>query len=116
MVSCKVWVNFFNYPENRKDLINLVCSYFQANEERNSFKTPLIIKRGENSWRVPIKAIDNPALSNHKEAVNRLISYSAMPNEAPVIVAKGTEVLLLLIYAFAHLGSALIFIYSVPFD
>ena len=36
------WANFFNNPANKKDLIKLVCSYFQTDE--------LIRNRDESIW------------------------------------------------------------------
>ena len=44
------WVNFFINPENKKDLIKPVCSYFQTDDCRNLFEILLIVSSGENIW------------------------------------------------------------------
>ena len=48
MLSVIDWANFLNNPENKKDLLNLVCSNFQTDECRNLSVFPLIINSGEN--------------------------------------------------------------------
>ena len=92
MLSGIEWAKFID----KKDLIKLVCSYFQTDECRNLFDIPLSINSGENIWSIITKEAT--------EVLPRSIGltfYELINNEAAVIFAKDAGIFLLLIY---HLG------------
>ena len=67
------WANVFNNPENKKDLITLVCSYFQKDEGRNLFEIPLIVNSGENTRRInPLSANPTKWSNTLKQFVGKL--------------------------------------------
>ena len=59
------WANVFNNLENKKDLIQLVWSYFQTNEGRDLFETLLIIN---SIWSITKETIEVLTMPNHEEA------------------------------------------------
>ena len=67
------WANVFNNPENKKDLITLVCSYFQKDEGRSLFEIPLIVNSGENTRRINLLSANPTKWSNTlKQFVGKL--------------------------------------------
>lgn len=48
MLNGKDQVNFFKNRKNKKELIKLVCSYFQEDEDKALFQIPFIINSSEN--------------------------------------------------------------------
>lgn len=88
LLSVIDWANFFNNPKNKKDLIKLVCSYFQTDQYTNLFEIPLIINIGENTYSITKEKIEVSLISNHEEDDTRFIFDTEMSNEAAVIVAQ----------------------------
>ena len=87
LLSVIDWANFFNNPKNKKDLIKLVCSYFQTDQYTNLFEIPLIINIGENTYSITKEKIELLPISNHEDDT-RFIFDTEMSNEAAVIVAQ----------------------------
>ena len=73
-------IGWTSSPENKKDLIKLVCPYFQTDEGRHLFE---ILLSGKNTWRIT---------KNKTELILRV----KMNNEAVFIVAKDADMFLLL--------------------
>ena len=88
MVSGSDWGNYFNNSENKKDLITLVCSYFQTDENKVLFEIPLIINNGENALGITKETIKNFITLKNHEAEKRLIFRAGISNEVAVIVVK----------------------------
>ena len=63
----------------------------------------MIIISGENKWGITKETSEVLPISNQEETNTRLIFHVAMSSEAAVIVAKGTDVFLLLAYALAQI-------------
>ena len=80
--------NFFNNLEIKKDLVKLVCSYFQIDDCRNLFEFPLIISSGENIWNIAKETIEVLPISNHEKAETKLIFHAGKNNKAAVTVIK----------------------------
>ena len=75
-----IGIGWTSNPENKKDLIKLVCPYFQTDEGRNLFE---ILLSSKNTWRIT---------KNKTELILRV----KMNNEAVFIVAKDADMFLLL--------------------
>ena len=65
-------IDWANNPENKKDLIKLVCSHFQTDEGRNLFAILLIISRGKNAWKISKDKTEVFQISKHEEASTKL--------------------------------------------
>ena len=89
--------------ENKEDLISLACSYYKYEEGGKLFKVPLLINSGEKTWKITRSTIETFPRCNHEEADTRLILLHAAMSKSPaVIVAKDTDVFLLLAYAVCY--------------
>ena len=97
----KSWKHSF-IGENKEDLISLACSYYKSEEGRKLFKVPLLINSGEKTWKITRGTIETFPQCNHEEADTRLILHAAMSKSPAVIVAKDTDVFLLLAYAVCY--------------
>ena len=75
-----IGIGWTSNPENKKDLITLVCPYVQTDEGRHLFE---ILLSGKNTWRIT---------KNKTELILRV----KMNNEAVFIVAKDADMFLLL--------------------
>ena len=51
-------IDWLNNPENKQDLIKLVYSCLQTDEDRNLFAILLVIISGENTWRTTEEKIE----------------------------------------------------------
>ena len=102
MLGGKEWEEFFNNGENKEDLISLVCTYYKSEEGRKLFKIPLVINQGEQAWKISEKQIEDLHLCNHEEADTRIVYHAASSNTPAVIIAKDTDVFLLLAYAVCY--------------
>ena len=99
----KSWKHsFILNGENKEDLISLACSYYKSEEGRKHFKVPLPINSGAKTWKITRGTIETFPRCNHQEANTRLILYAAMSKSPAVIVAKDTDVFLVLAYAVCY--------------
>ena len=88
--------NVFQQTWKQKNLIKLVCSYFQKYESRNVFDTLLIINSGLHTCRSSKEKIEALPISNDEEAEKGWFFHAVMSNE-------GADVFLLLIYLWSQL-------------
>ena len=96
--------NFFTNPKNKTNLFKPVCSHFQADECRNLFEILLIINSVENiQSSITKETIEVFPITKHEQADTRLIFHGGMSNESTVVVAKDTDMFLLLNYALGQL-------------
>ena len=105
MLSGKEWEEFFHNGENKEDLIALACSFYKSEEGRELFRIPLVINSGEEVWKISRNTIEMLPRCNHEEADTRLVLHAAMSKSPAVIVAKDTDVFILLAYAICHQGT-----------
>ena len=96
------WGRFFQQSW-KKDVITLVCSYYQTDEYSNLFEIPLIINSGENSRNITNEMIEFLPTPNHEDVGTRFNFDATMSNVAAVIVAKDEDVILFLIYPLGQL-------------
>ena len=68
MLSCIDQANAFDIPENKKDLMQPVRSYFQTAACRNLFKIPLITN---SIWSITSETIEVLPVTIHEEALTR---------------------------------------------
>lgn len=80
ILSSKNWVDLFNDPNNKNDLIKLVFSYFQTDDGRNLLEIPIVAKKFE-------------------DLDTRLHFHGAISKVAVLITTKDTDLFLILIYA-----------------
>ena len=99
MIYGKEWESFFENGENKEELIKLACSFFKSDEGKRLFTIPLTINEGETVWKISDKKVTSLSKCNHEEADTRMVMYAAMHNNPAVIVAKDTDVFILLLYA-----------------
>ena len=94
--------SFILNDESKEDLISLACSYYKSEAGRKLFKVPILINSGEKTWKITRGTIETFPRFNHEEADTRLILHAAMSKSPAVIVAKDTDVFLLLAYAVCY--------------
>ena len=97
------WNNFFNNKDNKEDLITLAVSFFQSDEGRRLLNYPLVINSKEETWKITRKMIEPLERCNHEEADYRMIYHATKLRLKSNIVAKDTDVLILLLYAMSQM-------------
>ena len=99
MPQGKNWEEFFHNDANKENLIRIAAKFFRSAEGRELLTIPLIITCGEGAWEISKSNVKVLPKCNHEEADTRIILH-AISNDTPVvIVAKDTDVFVLLLYA-----------------
>ena len=92
---------FLNCIESKTDLIKLVTSYLRDIGTRRSFSMPVIFTDSNETWEASSDSIKMLFLYNHEEADSRQVLHACpQDTNVVVVVAKDTDVLILLIYAY----------------
>ena len=100
MMTGKDWLMFFGNLENKQNLLNLFATYLQDFVIQNN-KLPIwynkINETFQNVGGLNVKKFD----CNHEEADTRMVLHALREDTNVVIISKDTDVLILLVYAYA---------------
>ena len=103
MLQGNAWNAVCNDIENKKELIELAANFFQTSEGRKLISVPFIFTCGENTLALTKTTSNELFKCNHEEADTRLILHASLQNTNVVIVAKDTDVFVLLVYVYSKL-------------
>eukprot|EP00795_Rhopilema_esculentum_P000988 gene988-biopygen7430 len=95
------WSSFINHIENKKDLIRLASKFFRSEEGRRYSKMPLVFTEQEQQWEIARDGASESFECNHEEADSRLLLQACEKDTVVVVVAKDTDVLVILVHAYA---------------
>ena len=99
MPQGKHWQEFFHNDANKEDLIRMASEFFRSAEGRKLFTIPLIITCREEAWEISKSKVKVPPRCNHEVADTRMILHTNSKDTPVVVVAKGTDVFVLLVHA-----------------
>ena len=92
------WLNLLSSVENKTDLIHLFVNFLKMYEKN----VPIVINVGEYTWRIEDGVSPLHLFScNHEEADSKIALHASKSSGDHVIVAKDTDVLILLIYSYS---------------
>ena len=101
MLKGNDWSDFFHNIENKEDLIRIITEHLISEQGRRLPTLPLIITRKEFTWRINDDIVEDLEGSNHEEADTKMILHALRENTNVVVVARDTDVLVLMVYAYA---------------
>ena len=92
------WQEFFNNIKNKEDLIHLAATFFKSEDAKAKLTLPLVLTDREKTWLIE-NNVSKPMFDcNHEEADTRLALQASLEESTTVVVAKDTDVLILLLY------------------
>ena len=100
MLQGNEWAEFFHNIENKEDLIAVMAKYIMFHESEET-TLPIIFTEKEETWMASEDGLTNIGRCNHEEADSRMIYHALRSNTNVVVVSKDTDVLILMIYAYA---------------
>ena len=100
MTSGTKWQQFLRNSENKKQLLGLISKYVLA-DKGNEIKVPFIITVGDENYKLKRTGeVESKTNCNHEEADSRIVLLALEANSDVVIVAKDTDILILLVWAY----------------
>eukprot|EP00794_Sanderia_malayensis_P011674 gene11674-biopygen9344 len=96
------WEKLVHGSENKNDLIKLIFEYLKFPEDKARISLPVTVNNECQTWNIDQENSNHTlALTcNHEEADTRMVLHAAASEKA-VVVSKDTDVLILLLYAYA---------------
>ena len=88
MLQPDVWKSFSNNIDKKTNLINLLVAYLRSDSFSNQIRVPVIIKDDKNTWKIKREFLEK-------------ILHALQEDTNVVVVSKDTDVLILLVYAYA---------------
>ena len=85
----------------KKTLIRLASKFFKSEEGRQHLKVPLVFTEQEKLWELTRDSVSKSIECNHEEADSRLVLQACERDTVVVVVAKDTDVLVILVHAHA---------------
>ena len=100
MLQGNDWADLFHNISNKQDLIALFASYLKS-ESSVSRNIPVYFNKKDESWCVRQGIPSRLADCNHEEADTKMMVFALREDTDVVIVARDTDVLILMIYIYA---------------
>ena len=100
MLQGSKWQEFLNSGQNKEELIQLIVKYMETGEGMSQLEHPYIVTAGDATFSVRDHSICMLYTCNHEEADTRLVLHALLADSDVVVVAKDTDVLILLIWAY----------------
>ena len=97
------WLAFLSNTDNKNDLISLFVKYLKTPEVRNRLKLPMIVTETSHTWSINREGCKYLFDCNHEEADTRIVLHASLAEENVVVVAKDTDVLVLLVSEYSKL-------------
>ena len=95
------WNEFLRNAKNNEELINIIVKFIKCNKRQQLINSPFIVTAGDNIYRFQ-EGQDKVNECNHEEADTRMILLAYQETNDVVVVAKDTDVLVLLVQAYTH--------------
>ena len=102
MLQGTQWQEFLHNKENKQQLVQLICNYVTS-EAKQDLELPFIITAADQTYQVKGNEVTAMFQCNHEEADTRLVLHAILAEKDVVVVAKDTDVLVLMIWAFVAL-------------
>ena len=97
-------IEFLSNGQNKTDLILLFAKFLKSDRGvRIMGNLPVIVTEEENTWHIDKGEITNIFKCNHEEADTRVILHASLSSDNIIVVASDTDVLVLMVNAFAKL-------------
>eukprot|EP00794_Sanderia_malayensis_P002215 gene2214-2520_t len=104
MLGHKEFQSFMHNKQNKDELIKRFNDFAEQPEARRLLEIPLTINHRKRTVKITTNYIGIKVECNHEEADTRVVMH-AFNSEGPVVLkAKDTDILILIIYAFALKG------------
>ena len=103
MLQGNTWNSFFHNIDNKRDLIKLASKFYQSPEGRQMLSLPLTFTDGDRTLEITRFRSIERFQCNQEEADTRLILHASLQDTNVVVVAKDTDILLLLVHAYNKL-------------
>ena len=100
MLQGEKWKEFLHSGENKNALINLISNFLESEEGRNHLNLPTVVTSGERTIKIQDGQVIEMFNCNHEEADTRLILHSVLLEGDVIVVAKDTDVLIVMIWAY----------------
>ena len=100
MLQGNKWQEFLNSGENKEELIQLLVKYLGTEEGMAQLEHPYIITAGDATFAVRNGTVSELFRCSHEEADTRLVLHALKSDTDVVVVAKDTDVLVLMIWAY----------------
>ena len=95
------WNEFLRNGDNKNQLIKIILRFILSEEGKKLLRFPFIITSGDDIFRID-NGQQTEKKCNHEEADTRLILLAHQERNDVVVVAKDTDVLVLLVWAYTH--------------
>ena len=102
MLTGMRWKEFLHNSKNKEALISIVSRYVKSEEVRSNLTFPMIVNDKYNTVYINSENVSEMFDCNHEEADYRLVLHALLCQQDVVVVAKDTDVLVLLIWAYVH--------------
>ena len=90
---------FFKNAVNKEKLIHLTVVYYRIPSVVEQQRIPLVVTDKGESWQIETTGVTKKSNCNHSEADTRIVLHALSQESAVVVVAKDTNILMLLLYA-----------------
>ena len=100
MPQGNAWLVLVNCIERETDVIKLAPSYLKDIGTGHSYSMPVIFTDSKEPWEASSDSVKILFLCNHEETDARLVLHVCLEDKHVVVIAKETDVLILLIYAY----------------
>ena len=101
MLQGEEWKNFFSNPENKNNLTELALDFFRSLDGRKLLRTPMIFTCAERRYEISQDGVELLQYCNHLEADSKMIYQACCADMPVVVVAKDTDVFVLMIHAMS---------------
>ena len=101
MLQPDAWISFFNNIDKKTNFINLLVTYLRSDSFFNQIRIPVIVNDDKRPWKITREFSEIIFISNQEEADTRSILHALQEDTKVVVVSKDTDVLILLVYAYA---------------
>ena len=93
------WLSLLSNGEKKTDLFHLLVNFLKIYEKN----VPIVINVGKYAWRIEdgVSPLNLFCCCNNEEADSRIVLHASKSSGNVVIVAKDTDILMLLIYSYS---------------
>ena len=93
------WKQFLYNGDNKQELVAIIAKYLTTDVSTN-FRCPVIVTANDNTYEINEYGVTTVFKCNHEEADYRLVFHAVRSDKDVVVVAKDTDVLILLVWAY----------------
>ena len=97
------WLGFLSNTDNKNDLISLFIKCLKTPEGRNRLILPITVTETSHTRSINREGCEYLFDCNHEEVDTRIVLHASFAEENVVVVAKDTDVLVLLVNEYSKL-------------